>query len=370
MQKSKLQPKVIRKERLLDFPGKVLVKEGDKVKPEDIVAKTVYTARRPFIIEIADSLKTTPQDIRKYMLKKEGDLVKEDEILAKRRILLETKVRISPVDGIIEHISDDSGHILIREKEMDLTPRTINVADALRIKPKNIIRYMKKKVGDYVEKGGIIAEIPGLFLKGYKSPIYGEIKSINTETGKVIVQRPHQKVDLKAGISGEVEKVIPNYGVVIKTDGYELNGIIGFGRETFGKLSILEETVESFEAKILVSSKPLKASKINELKEKGVKGIILANLRAIDAEELFGKEVWSGVTGRIDKGITLIILDGFGTQQMKGELLNFFQTLACLPSPPAKAKRRAGVGQESHYVYLNGRTQIRAGVIRPEIIIS
>lgn len=348
-----VRPEVIHKERLLDFPGKVFVNKGAQVKPQDIIATTLYTMRRPFIVEVAEWLHIAPQDVRKYMLKKEGDEVKESEVLARRRELIEVLIRTSPVEGVIETVSETSGHVVIREKEIDLTPRTVNVAGPLGIKPKLLLRYLKKNVGDYVEKGGVIAELPlGVFTKNCKSPIYGQIKSINTETGEVVVQRPHQKADLKAGIPGEVEKVIPEYGAIIKIKGFQIYGIIGFGREAFGKLYILEKNEEPLQDKILVSNRNLKADEIKKFKDKGVKGIILPSIRATDAEELFGKEVYSGVTGKVDLGITLVIINGFGIEELKEEYLTVFES---------------SIG---HWAYLDGRTQIRAGVIRPEIIIQ
>lgn len=346
----------IRKERTIHFPGEVLVGQGDEVEADTIVVRGVYNLRRPFFVEIADSLQITPAEINDYVLKEEGDNVEEGDILAKRRIFLtETTKRSSPVEGTVERISTTSGHIIIREKEMDLEPRKVNVAKKLGIKGNEIPRYMKKKVGESVEKGGPIAELPltaGLRLKRCKSPIYGEIKSVDTETGEVVLQRPHERIELKAGLPGEVEKVIPEKGVVIKTRGYRIQGTIGFGKEAFGKIKCVERIEKSLDGKIIVSKKRILGEEIQLIKERGARGIVLSESNVTDIEELFGEEVYSGVTGKTDKGIVLLLLDGFGENSMDEENWEFFKSL------------------EGASAYLSGMTQIRAGVIRPELIIS
>ncbi|TET61090.1 hypothetical protein E3J48_05955 [Candidatus Aerophobetes bacterium] len=346
----------IRKERTIHFPGKVLVEEGDKVEPDTIVVRGVYNLRRLFFVEIADSLQITPAQINDYVLKEEGDDVEEGEILAKKRIFLaETAKRSSPVEGTVERISSTSGHIIIREREMDLEPRKVNVAEELGIQGNEIPRYMKKKVGEAVEKGGAIAELPltaGFRLKQSISPIYGEIKSMDTETGEVVLQRPHEKIELKAGLPGEVEKVISEKGVIIKTRGYRIQGIIGFGKEAFGEVKCVEKIEDSLEGKIIISKKRIPGEELKLIKEKGARGIVLSESNVADIEELFGEEVYSGVTGKVDRGIVLLLLDGFGEKSMKEENWEFFKSL------------------EGASAYLNGMTQIRAGVIRPELIIS
>jgi hypothetical protein len=57
------------------------------------------------------------------------------------------------------------------------------------------------------------------------------------------------------------------------------------------------------------------------------------------------------ITGSEDKGITLVVTEGFGEIMMAGKTFDLL---------------KAHEGQE---VCINGATQIRAGVIRPEVVI-
>ncbi|MDD5530045.1 MAG: hypothetical protein PHX21_08450 [bacterium] len=368
-----MEKTLIKKERILYFPGEVFVNEGKSVVPTTLIAKTVHISARPFIIDIAWNLHISPNEIKEYMVKKEGDAVKTGDTLAffkikdKIKFTEETylddktidrvfgnKRVTSPVDGIMERISMASGHIIIREVvDRDVSPRSVNVAEALGMKPKEIKRFIKKKIGENVEKDGNIAEVPimgGFNLKVCKSPIFGEIKSINEETGEVVVQRPHNKMELLAMLPGTISKLIPGYGAVIELTGYQINGVIGFGGERCGKLETQRN--QSLEGKVFVSETILSKNEIEDMKKQGIKGLILSKMQVSDIEAIFGEEVYSGTTGKINKGITIVVLDGFGTQSMEKGRFDFFNSLR---------------GKD---VYLNGTTQIRAGVVRPEIIIS
>jgi hypothetical protein len=350
------EPTAIRKERTIYFPGEVLVKRGDRVEADTVVVRGVFSPKRIFFVESATSLRITPPEIKEYALKRQGDEVLEGDILARRRVSpTETVRRISPVDGTIDRISTASGHFIIVEEETDLRARRVNVAKELGLEKSELSRYMKKKVGQIVEKGGTIAELPllaGFRLKRCKSPIYAEIKSIDLDTGEVVLQRPHERIELKAGLPGLVEEVILGKGAIIKTKGRRIEGAIGFGKETFGKLTCLQGKDSTAEGKIVVGKKPITGQEIQALKEKGAKGAVFSELNVEDIEPLFEEEVYSGVTGKVDRGIVLLLLDGFGDQPMKEDDWAFFRSLEGAPA------------------YLSGMTQIRAGVVRPELIVS
>jgi hypothetical protein len=59
------------------------------------------------------------------------------------------------------------------------------------------------------------------------------------------------------------------------------------------------------------------------LKEKGVKGIIVDSIHTSDIESSFGDEVYSGVTGKIDKGMTIIILNSRFSHLTIAQLCNY-----------------------------------------------
>ena len=64
-----------------------------------------------------------------------------------------------------------------------------------------------------------------------------------------------------------------------------------------------------------------------------------------------GYELGVAITGSEELGLTLIVTEGFGEMEMAGKTFELLQS-------------RAGMKAS-----INGATQIRAGVIRPEVII-
>jgi hypothetical protein len=71
-----------------------------------------------------------------------------------------------------------------------------------------------------------------------------------------------------------------------------------------------------------------------------------------DIKALLGYEVGVAITGGEDLGLTLVVTEGFGEIQMA-------------PGTFALLQKKAG-----QMASINGATQIRAGVIRPEVVIT
>ncbi|MCH8992551.1 MAG: hypothetical protein IIA44_12505, partial [Acidobacteria bacterium] len=70
------------KERILPLKGEVLVKKGDRVEPDTVVAQT----HLPGPVEpmnVANLVGVPPEDIDDCMLKKEGDPIKAGDVIAR-----------------------------------------------------------------------------------------------------------------------------------------------------------------------------------------------------------------------------------------------------------------------------------------------
>ncbi|MER3423932.1 MAG: hypothetical protein C4293_12555, partial [Nitrospiraceae bacterium] len=87
-------------------------------------------------------------------------------------------------------------------------------------------------------------------------------------------------------------------------------------------------------------------------REIGVVALVVGGIHDKDLRELLGYDLGVAITGTERVGFTLVLTEGFGTIPMAA------RTFALL------GKHR---GQKAS---ISGATQIRAGVIRPEIIIS
>lgn len=90
------------------------------------------------------------------------------------------------------------------EKELE-----VNIATELDIDPKNVFRYLKKLVGEKVEKDNLLGEKKGLFsTKKLFSPETGIIKEIDHHRGiLIIITAGKDKNKILSPLKGEVEKV-------------------------------------------------------------------------------------------------------------------------------------------------------------------
>ena len=99
---------IIRKERRLPLPGQVLAEKGDRVRAEDVVARTELPGNvQP--INVAGLLSVPPEDVPQLMLKKEGESVRKGEPIAQSKgffgLLLEGLSRGEAVYGFIDQFT-------------------------------------------------------------------------------------------------------------------------------------------------------------------------------------------------------------------------------------------------------------------------
>ena len=104
-----------RARRLLPIRGDVLVKTGDRVASQQIVAQT-FIPGDVLPLNLANVLSGPPSDVPGCMLKKEGDRVALGESLARTKGIF-GKFRTeytSKVAGTIESISSVTGQVILR----------------------------------------------------------------------------------------------------------------------------------------------------------------------------------------------------------------------------------------------------------------
>jgi len=240
----------------------------------------------------------------------------------------------------------------------------INLANQLSIAPDEIKEYLVKKEGDLVQKDEILAENKPLinwFKTEIRSPITGTIESLSMVTGQVLLREPPRILDLLAYIDGTVVETIPRQGVVVEAICSLVQGIFGIGGEVGGEVIMAVGAPEepltpahlnsAMKGKIVVGGSFLSAETMAKAKELGVAGLVVGGIHDKDLRALLGYDLGVAITGTEQVGFTLILTEGFGTIPMASKT---FKLLA------------VHAGQKAS---ISGATQIRAGVIRPEIII-
>lgn len=280
------------------------------------------------------------------------------------RILMR-KQRILPLKGDVIVKKGD------RVKPDDVVARThlpgavvpINVANKLGIPPEDIDMVMKKKPGDTIKEGEEIALSTSLWI--FKSRAFatidGTIESVSNVTGQVLQRGAPTPVEVKAYVTGEVTEVIENEGCVVSTIGSFVQGIFGIGGETHGELkvvapdisTVLEENMitPELEGKVIVGGSMVTAGALKKAIDTGVRGIVTGGFDDKDLRDFLGYDIGVAITGSEEIGITLVVTEGFGQINMAQKTYSLLQ------------------GHEGELACINGATQIRAGVIRPEVVI-
>ncbi len=276
------------------------------------------------------------------------------------------KERRLPLEGdvLVEAGATVKAEDVVAKADLPGNVQLLNVANLLSVSAGEVIEYMLKPVGEAITKDEIIATTKGLFglfKSQARSPIDGTIEAVSDVTGQVILREPPIPVEVKAYTDGTVTEIAPNEGVTVETYGTYIQGIFGVGGETVGNLIVAvssssdeltaEHILPEHRDKILVGGSLVTTEAIQQAIQHGVRGIVAGGIDDADLRELLGYELGVAITGSEEIGITLVVTEGFGSIAMAE------QTFALLKA------------RESMKTSINGATQIRAGVVRPEIVI-
>jgi len=156
-------------------------------------------------------------------------------------------------------------------------------------------------------------------------------------------------------------EVVPDFGVTVEAEGTFIQGIFGIGGETTGEIAVVanspdedlmpESLSETHRGKIVIGGKHVGLATINRAVELGVHAIVAGGLHDRDLRKLLGYDIGVAVTGTEKIGLTLIMTEGFGM------------------IPMAEYTFKLLSSRNGEQASVSGATQIRAGVMRPEIIV-
>lgn len=276
------------------------------------------------------------------------------------------KVRRLPLKGHVVVKKGDSvtAETVVARTELPGNVQPVKAASILGVHQQDLRELMLKKEGERVEKDEIFAtnkSFFGLFKSHCRSPVTGTIESISDVTGQVIIREPPIPVEVEAYIDGVVSEVMSEEGVVVECEGAFIQGIFGVGGETVGTLQVVtkgpeEELTEAHirpehRGKVIVGGSLVRIPALRKAVEAGVKAIVVGGLDDQDLRALLGYDLGVAITGTETIGCTVVVTEGFGAMAMAKRTYDLFRS------------------QEGQKVSVNGATQIRAGVMRPEIVI-
>jgi len=241
----------------------------------------------------------------------------------------------------------------------------IKVASKLGIEPSEVPALLTVKVGDKVNRGDIVAVTKGmwgLFKSECKSTTTGTVELISNITGNVGVREAPTPIEVDAYIPGRIIEVLDGEGVVIEAHGALIQGIFGIGGERRGEIMMItagpdepitaDMITSAHAGKIIVGGSNLSGDALRKAHELGVTGIVVGGIVDKDLIDYLGYDIGVAITGHENIPLTLVLTEGFGTIAMAGRTFNLLKSLT---------------GKTAS---ICGATQIRAGVIRPEVIVA
>ena len=276
------------------------------------------------------------------------------------------KERILPLKGDVLVKSGDqlTPDTIVASTNLPGNVQMLKVSNILNIDPKDVVEALQVKEGQEVKKGDIIAEtsgIFGMFKSSVESPVDGTIESISQSTGRVVVREAPIPVEVDAYVSGVVDEVVENEGIVLKSNAAFIQGIFGIAGEKRGDLLLVssgpgeELTADQISAdmkgKILIGGSFLSLDAYKKALNVQVAGIVVGGFNYYDLKAILGYNLGVAITGTEKLNTALIVTEGYGSIPMSEA------TFSLLKENDGKAAS------------INGATQIRAGVIRPEIVI-
>ncbi len=285
------------------------------------------------VADVADVAKTRRLPLKGEVLVQKGDVIKSDTVVARTQL---------------------PGNV-----------KMFNIANLIGVPPSDIPELLLKKEGETIAADEPLAQSKGLFGKYFKntvkSPIEGVFESFNEITGQAVLREPPIPVEIDGYVNGTVIEVLPEEGVVVETHCTFVQGIFGIGGEVRGELKMVSSSPDEeitadkitpeCKGKIIIGGNYISHSVLKKAISTGVSAVVVGGFDDQDLKNLLGFDLGVAITGHEKLGITLILTEGFGKMTMAE---GTFELL----------KLREGMTAS-----VNGATQIRAGVMRPEIVV-
>jgi hypothetical protein len=253
---------------------------------------------------------------------------------------------------------------IVAETNLPGDVHPINLANQMSLPPADVVACMVKQEGDPIKIDEPLAQtkgIFGMFKATVNSRFAGTVETISPVTGQVIVRGAPLPVQVRAYLSGKVVSVSPGEGCEIEADVAYVQGIFGVGGETHGNIkvvgkghdqSLTEDLITpDMGGCIVIGGARMTVEAIRKAQKMKVAAIISGGIDDQDLKQLLGYDLGVAITGRKALGITVIVTEGFGDIAMAERTYAMLQEFE---------------GQEAS---VNGATQIRAGVMRPEIVV-
>ncbi len=277
------------------------------------------------------------------------------------------KTRRLPLPGdVLKQVGD-------RVTAADVVARTqlpgkvhlLNLATMLGVMPDELAATLAVQVGGTVKKGeavGVTRSFFGLFTNRVVSPIDGTLESVSEITGQAVLREPPVPVEVKAYVDGKVVEIIPGEGVIVESEAALVQGIFGLSGEVNAPLVVVARSPDqvldaadlepAHRGKVVLGGARATLAAMRRAMELEVAAVVCGGFAYQDIKELLGYDVGVAITGTEGLATTLVVTEGFGEIAMARATYDLLASL------------------EGKVASVSGATQIRAGVIRPEVVVT
>ena len=276
------------------------------------------------------------------------------------------KERRLPLKGevLVDKGTDVSPEKIVARTHLPGNVQMVNVANLLNVDAQDVPGFMLIDIGKNVSKDDLLAETKGLFglfKSEVKSPVDGVVESVSSVTGQVVIREAPVPVEVDAYMNGNVSEIMDKEGVVITSNAVFIQGIFGMGGESRGNLRVLvndredelnEEMITAdMKGSVIVGGSYISLKAFKKAISVGVSAVVVGGFNYHDLKEILGYTLGVAITGSEDIGTSLILTEGYGKIPMGSRSFDILKK------------------HDGNFTSVNGATQIRAGVIRPEIVI-
>lgn len=276
------------------------------------------------------------------------------------------KKRLLPIPGRLKVKIGDivKANDIVAETELPGKVHSVNVANRMGVSAREMLEFLKVKQGDQVKAGQVLAEnkpFISWFKTSVECPVNATVETISEVTGQLLLREAPKVLALPAYVDGKIVEVFDKFGVTVETEGAFIQGIFGVGGEANGEIAVAvaspdeellpEDLLDTHKGKIVIGGNHAGWDAIQKAKTIGVSALVVGGIHDKDLRQLLGYDIGVAITGHEQIGLTLIITEGFGMIPMAEHTFKLLKE------------------REGQKASISGATQIRAGVMRPEIIV-
>jgi hypothetical protein len=217
--------------------------------------------------------------------------------------------RVSPTD-VIGEANFAREHVLL------------DVARTFGVTPMAADKMIKVNEGDRVPVGALIAESGGMISRSIRAPRPGRVMVVGG--GQVLMEVGDTRVELKAGLPGQVIQIIPERGVVIRTAGALVQGVWGNGRIDNGLMRVLIEKPDdvltadrldvSMRGSVILGGHIRDMDTLRAAAELPVRGLIVSSMLSPLIQTAYQMRY------------PILVLDGFGAMPMNSSAFKLLST--------------------------------------------